>query len=173
MKKSTTSRIKKVVSFLILIAIVVSVANSLNKSPEEQFKDLKERITSVDSELRDSLKLNAIEALEKEGYNVKELVINAYNLDSVYHVKFKMLGTIDETEELKIYSFDLITEDLYALCILLRNGSDDGTLYSWKDEYATHRRYWTFHDLTPVQYVKLCDYYIDGNNIVMRYQYSE
>ena len=170
MKKST-SRIKKMISILILIVIVVSVASYINRSPEEQFKDLKERITSVDSELRDSLKLNAIEALEKEGYNVKELVINAYNLDSVYHIKFKMLGTA-ETDELKIYSFDLITEDLYALCILLRNGSDDGTLYSWKDEYATHRNYWTFHGLTPVQYVNICYYYVDGNNIVMRYQPS-
>lgn len=171
MKKST-SRIKKMISILILIAIVVSVASYINRSPEEQFKDLKGRITCVDSELRDSLKLKAIEALEEEGYNVKELVINAYNLDSIYHVKFKALASDAETDEVQIHSFDLVTEDLYALCILLRKGSDDGTIYLWEDEYATHRNYWTFYGLTPVQYVNVCDYYIDGNNIVMRYQPS-
>lgn len=61
------------------------IASYINKSYDESFRDLKERITSVDSELRDWLKLNTIEALEKEGYNVKELVINAYNLDSIYY----------------------------------------------------------------------------------------
>lgn len=172
MKKSTNARIKKVISFLILIAIVVSIANYLNRSPEEQFGDLRERITSVDSELRDSLKLKAIEALEMEGYNVRELVINAYNLDSVYHIKFKVLGIAPYAEELQIHSFDLVTEDLYALCILLRIGSDDGTVYSWKDECSTNRKYWTFYGFTPVQYVDLCHYYVDGNNIVMRYQLS-